>query len=162
MSVLLDASTRVVVQGITGRQGAFHAQRMAEAGTAVVAGVTPRSRRGPRLDGLSKVPVFNTMAEAVSDTGANVACIFVPPPFAADAILEDIAAGLELIVCITEGIPVIDYASRDARAAGLVVPPHRPPIARASRYPARRSKWASCPGRSTRPDAWASSAAAAR
>ena len=107
MSILLDASARVVVQGITGRQGAFHAQRMAEAGTAVVAGVTP-GRAGAAVDGLPGVPVFNTMAEAVSDTGANAACIFVPPPFAADAILEDIAAGLGLIVCITEGIPTID------------------------------------------------------
>ncbi|MCY3912882.1 MAG: succinate--CoA ligase subunit alpha [Chloroflexi bacterium] len=107
MSILLDASARVVVQGITGRQGAFHAQRMAEAGTNVVAGVTP-GRAGAAVDGLPGVPVFNTMAEAVSDTGANAACIFVPPPFAADAILEDIAAGLELIVCITEGIPTID------------------------------------------------------
>ncbi len=107
MSILLDASARVVVQGITGRQGAFHAQRMAEAGTAVVAGVTP-GRAGAVVDGLPEVPVFNTMAEAVSDSGANVACIFVPPPFAADAILEDIAAGLDLIVCITEGIPTID------------------------------------------------------
>ena len=107
MSILLDASARVVVQGITGRQGAFHAQRMAEAGTAVVAGVTP-GREGAAVDGLPGVPVFNTMADAVNATAANVACIFVPPPFAADAILEDIAAGLELIVCITEGIPTID------------------------------------------------------
>jgi len=107
MSILLDASARVVVQGITGRQGTFHAQRMAEAGPNVVAGVTP-GRAGAAVDGLPGVPVFNTMAEAVSDTGANAACIFVPPPFAADAILEDIAAGLELIVCITEGIPTID------------------------------------------------------
>ena len=107
MSILLDGSARVVVQGITGRQGAFHAQRMAEAGTAVVAGVTP-GREGAAVDGLPGVPVFNTMADAVNATAANVACIFVPPPFAADAILEDIAAGLELIVCITEGIPTID------------------------------------------------------
>lgn len=107
MSILLDASARVVVQGITGRQGTFHAQRMAEAGTAVVAGVTP-GREGAAVDGLPGVPVFNTMADAVDATSANVACIFVPPPFAADAILEDIAAGLKLIVCITEGIPTID------------------------------------------------------
>lgn len=107
MSILLDASARVVVQGITGRQGTFHAQRMAEAGTAVVAGVTP-GREGAAVDGLPDVPVFNTMADAVDATSASVACIFVPPPFAADAILEDIAAGLDLIVCITEGIPTID------------------------------------------------------
>ena len=107
MSILLDASARVVVQGITGRQGAFHAQRMAEAGTTVAAGVTP-GRAGAVVDGLAGVPVFNTMADAVHATDANVACIFVPPPFAADAILEDIAAGLDLIVCITEGIPTID------------------------------------------------------
>ena len=107
MSILLDASARVVVQGITGRQGAFHAQRMAEAGTTVAAGVTP-GRAGAVVDGLAGVSVFNTMADAVHATDANVACIFVPPPFAADAILEDIAAGLDLIVCITEGIPTID------------------------------------------------------
>ena len=107
MSILLDSSARVVVQGITGRQGTFHAQRMADAGTAVVAGVTP-GRAGCPVEGLDDVRVFNTMAGAVEATGANVACIFVPPPFAADAILEDIAAELDLIVCITEGIPTID------------------------------------------------------
>ena len=138
MSVLLDASTRVVVQGITGRQGAFHAQRMAEAGTAVVAGVTP-GRAGAAVDGLPDVPVFNTMAEAVADTGANVACIFVPPPFAADAILEDISAGLELIVCITEGIPVIDML-RVMPVLRARRPASSGPIARASRYPAAQVK----------------------
>ena len=107
MSILLDSSARLVVQGITGRQGRFHAQRMVEAGTSLVAGVTP-GRAGTAVQGLSDVPVFNTMADAVTATGANVACIFVPPSFAADAILEDIASGLDLIICVTEGIPIFD------------------------------------------------------
>ena len=124
------------------------------------AGVTP-GREGAAVDGLPDVPVFNTMADAVDATSASVACIFVPPPFAADAILEDIAAGLELIVCITEGIPTIDMLrvmpmlrASSSRLIG--------PNCRESRFPARTSRWASCRGRFTRRDAWASSAAAAR
>lgn len=104
MSVLVDKNTRLIVQGITGREGAFHAKGCAEYGTNVVGGVTP-GKGGTTHEGW---PVFNTVAEAVEKTGANVTAIFVPPPFAADAILEAEDAGLPLIVCITEGIPVND------------------------------------------------------
>jgi len=104
MSVLVDKKTRLVVQGITGSEGSFHTQQMLEYGTNVVAGVTP-GKGGTSHNG---VPVFNTVADAVRETGANAACIFVPPPFAADAILESAASELPLVVCITEGIPVRD------------------------------------------------------
>lgn len=107
MSILLDETARVLIQGITGRQGSFHAIRMVDAGTNVVAGVTP-GRAGKMVEGLDSIQVFNTTIDAVEATDANVACIFVPPMFAADAILEDVAAGLDLIVCITEGIPTVD------------------------------------------------------
>ena len=119
MSVLLDATTRLVVQGMTGSQGSFHTRLMREAGTQVVAGVTP-GRGGVAVDGLEDIPVFNTVAEATQETEANAACIFVPAAFAADAILEDAAAGLNVIVCLTEGIPVIDMlrVMPRVRAAG--------------------------------------------
>jgi succinyl-CoA synthetase alpha subunit len=104
MSVLVDKNTRLIVQGITGREGTFHAKGCAEYGTNVVGGVTP-GKGGTTHEGW---PVFNTVAEAVEKTGANVTVIFVPPPFAADAILEAEDAGLPLIICITEGIPVND------------------------------------------------------
>ena len=119
MSILLDGSTRLLVQGMTGSQGSFHTRLMREAGTNVVAGVTP-GRVGTRVAGLEDVPVFNTVAEAVSETRANAACIFVPAAFAADAILEDAAAGLDVIVCLTEGIPVLDMlrVMPRVRAAG--------------------------------------------
>ncbi len=107
MSILLDGSARVVVQGMTGRQGAFHARRMVAAGTSVVAGVTP-GRAGTMVEGLESIPVYNTVRDAVRAHSANTACIFVPAASAPDAILEDIAAGFELIVCITEGIPALD------------------------------------------------------
>ncbi len=104
MSILVDKDTRVVCQGLTGRQGSFHAEQCIEYGTRIVAGVTP-GRGGERhLD----VPVFDTVPDAVRETGANVSMIFVPAPFAADAILAAADAGVELIVCITEGIPVLD------------------------------------------------------
>ncbi len=105
MSVLVGKDTRLLVQGITGSAGAFHAKQMLEYGTKVVAGVTP-GRGGESFE--SKVPVYNTVSEAVKASGANASCIFVPPPGAADAILEAFDAGLELVVCITEGIPVTD------------------------------------------------------
>jgi len=104
MSILIDKNSRVVVQGITGRSGLFHTQQCRAYGTNIVAGVTP-GKGGIHIDG---IPVFNTVEEAVRYTNANVSMIFVPPPGAADAILECCAAGLDLAVCITEGIPVKD------------------------------------------------------
>ena len=104
MSILIDKDTRLLVQGITGREGSFHTRQCVAYGTHVVAGVTP-GKGGQSLDG---IPVFNTMGEAVDRTGANASLIFVPSPFAADAILESAAAGLGLTVCITEGIPIRD------------------------------------------------------
>jgi succinyl-CoA synthetase alpha subunit len=104
MAVLVDKNTRLIVQGITGREGTFHAKGCAEYGTKVVGGVTP-GKGGTKHEGW---PVFNTVAEAVSATGANATVIFVPPPFAADAIMEAADAEIPLIVCITEGIPALD------------------------------------------------------
>jgi succinyl-CoA synthetase alpha subunit len=104
MSIFVDANTRLVVQGITGREGSFHARQMLEYGTALVAGVTP-GKGGQTFEG--KVPVFNTVEEAVRTTGANTAVIYVPPMAAAAAVFEAADAGLPLIVCITEGIPVM-------------------------------------------------------
>ncbi len=104
MSILINKDTRVVVQGITGREGAFHAEKMREYGTRVVAGVTP-GKGGTTQDG---VPVFDSVAAAAKETGANTSIIFVPAPFAADAIAEGADAGLGLVVCITDGIPTLD------------------------------------------------------
>ncbi len=104
MSILVDENTRLLVQGITGGEGSFHTQRCIEYGTKVVAGVTP-GKGGSTVFG---VPVFNTVEAAVKETGANASIIFVPAPFAADAILEAADAGIPLVVCITEGIPVLD------------------------------------------------------
>ncbi len=104
MSILFDNTTRVVVQGITGREGQYHTRNMKEAGTTLVGGVTP-GKGGTTAEDL---PVFDTVAEAKAATGANASCIFVPPAGAADAIMEAASAGIPLIVCITEGIPVID------------------------------------------------------
>jgi succinyl-CoA synthetase alpha subunit len=104
MSILVDKNTRLIVQGITGGAGKFHAEQCQKYGTNLVGGVTP-GRGGENVLG---VPVFNTVADAVRETAANVSCIFVPAPFAADAILEAADAGIELIVAITEGIPVVD------------------------------------------------------
>jgi len=104
MSVLADKSTRLMVQGLTGREGTFHAKACAAYGTQVVGGVTP-GKGGTTHEGW---PVFNTVADAVKQTGANATVIFVPPPFAADAIMEAADAGVALIVCITEGIPTLD------------------------------------------------------
>ena len=105
MSILVDENTRLLVQGITGREGSFHAARCAEYGTNLVAGVTP-GRGGVKFE--ETVPVFNTVEQAVSETGANTSLIFVPPAFAADAIVEAVDAGIRTIACITEGIPVMD------------------------------------------------------
>jgi len=104
MSILVDESTRVLVQGITGSEGSFHTQRCIEYGTKVVAGVTPGKGGSTHLC----VPVFNTVEKAMGETGASASLMFVPPAFAADGIMEAIDAGIPLIVCITEGIPVLD------------------------------------------------------
>ena len=105
MSILVDKNSKIVVQGITGNEGSFHARACMEYGTNVVAGVTP-GKGGLKFD--DKVPIFNTVEEAVMETGANTSLIFVPPPFAADAVMEAADAGVDLVVCITEGIPVLD------------------------------------------------------
>ncbi len=121
MSILINKNTRVMVQGITGKEGSFHATQCKAYGTQVVAGVTP-GKAGQEVEG---IPVFNTVREAVKKTQADVSLIFVPPPFAADAILEAADAGIRLIVCITEGIPVNDMVrvkralrGRDVRLIG--------------------------------------------
>jgi succinyl-CoA synthetase alpha subunit len=105
VSIYIDKSSRVLIQGITGRDGSFHARQMRAYGTNVVAGVTP-GKGGQKFDG--EVPIFDTVADAAAQTRANVSVIYVPPPFAADAMMEAAAAGIDLIVCITEGVPVLD------------------------------------------------------
>jgi succinyl-CoA synthetase alpha subunit len=104
MSILINKDSRVICQGLTGRQGSFHCQQCIEYGTQIVAGVTPGRGGETHLD----VPVFDTVSQAIAETGATVSMIFVPAPFAADAILAAADAGVELVVCITEGIPVLD------------------------------------------------------
>jgi len=106
VSILITSATRLLVQGITGREGEFHSRAMLAYGTDVVAGVTPGKGGQRALD--DRVPVFNTVAEAIAETGANASCIFVPAPFAPDAMLEAASAGIPLIFCITEGIPALD------------------------------------------------------
>jgi len=127
VSILLDASTRVIVQGITGREGSFHAEQMQALGTQLVGGVSP-GKGGTKHLG---VPVFNTVADAVAATGATASGIFVPAPFAADAIMEAAAAGITLIVCITEGIPIQDMIRVKDFLRG---------------YPSARLIGANCPG----------------
>ncbi|MEE8587163.1 MAG: succinate--CoA ligase subunit alpha [Acidobacteriota bacterium] len=107
MSIWVDQDTKLLVQGLTGREGSFHAGQCREYGTRLVAGVTP-GKGGTQHEG---IPVFNTVREAANATGANVSMLFVPPPFAADAIMEAVDAGVELIVCITEGVPVLDMVA---------------------------------------------------
>ncbi|HZS09842.1 MAG TPA: succinate--CoA ligase subunit alpha [Blastocatellia bacterium] len=122
MSVLVDKNTRLIVQGLTGKEGTFHALQMREYGTNIVGGVTP-GKGGTTHEG---IPVFNTVADAVKEAGANATVIYVPPPFAADAIMEAADAGLPLIVCITEGIPTLDmvkaYQYVKARGSRLIGP----------------------------------------
>lgn len=129
MGIFVGSGTRLVVQGITGREGRFHTNRMREYGTSVVAGVTP-GRGGSEVDG---VPVYDTVAEAVERAGANASCVFVPAPAAADAVAEALAAGVETVVCITEGIPTLDVlAVLDAAKArgwrGRIIGPNCPGI----------------------------------
>ena len=106
MSILLNKESRIVVQGLTGSAGSFHAKQCLEYGSKIVAGVTPGKGGAEHLG----VPVFNTVSDAVKQAGADSSLIFVPPPFAADSILEAADAGVGLIICITEGIPVLDMA----------------------------------------------------
>jgi hypothetical protein len=142
MSILLDNTTRVIVQGITGREGQYHTSRMIAAGTNVVGGVTP-GKGGQTVEGL---PVFDTVFEAKAATDANASCIFVPPPGAADAIMEAAAAGIQLIVCITEGIPVVDMTRailmvREQRSSDQTVPDSaRPDTARSASFHIRSSR----------------------
>ena len=123
MSVFIDRQTRLIVQGITGRDGSFHTKQMMEYGTQVVAGVTP-GKGGQKFEG--KVPIFDTVEQAVKATGANTSVIYVPPPLAADAMMEAAAAGVALVVCITEGVPVLDmtrvYPFIQEKGARLVGP----------------------------------------
>jgi succinyl-CoA synthetase alpha subunit len=128
MSVLIDRSTRLVVQGLTGREGTFHAKQAAAYGTTVVGGVTP----GKGGTSHENWPVFDTVGDAVEQTGANASVIFVPPPFAADAIMEAADAGIALVVCITEGIPTLDMMRAmtflKARPATRLIGPNCPGI----------------------------------
>jgi succinyl-CoA synthetase alpha subunit len=126
VSIFIDKGTRLLVQGITGRDGSFHTKQMIEYGTQVVAGVTP-GKGGQKFE--DKVPIFNTVAQAVKATGANTTVIYVPPPFAADAMMEAADAGVSFIVCITEGVPVLDMTrvypfvkERGARLLGANCP----------------------------------------
>ncbi|HET6439973.1 MAG TPA: succinate--CoA ligase subunit alpha, partial [Anaeromyxobacter sp.] len=129
MSVLVDRHTRVLVQGITGAAGSFHARQMLAYGTAVVAGVTP-GRGGSRFE--AQVPVFDTVADAVRETGASASAIFVPPAGAADAILEAAEAGVSLVVAITEGIPILDMVrvkrSLEGRGGCRLIGPNCPGV----------------------------------
>ncbi|MEQ9400027.1 MAG: succinate--CoA ligase subunit alpha [Longimicrobiales bacterium] len=117
MAIFIDNDTKLVVQGITGRDGSFHTLQMMEYGTQVVAGVTP-GKGGQTFDGTdgTSAPIFNTMDDAVRETGANTSVIYVPPPFAAGAIMEAVDSGVDLVVCITEGVPVLDMARAHAFA----------------------------------------------
>ena len=127
MSILIDKNTKVVIQGITGAEGTFHTERMLEYGTNVVAGVTPGKGGQTHLN----VPVFNTVSEATAKTGANTSAIFVPPYFAADAIMESADAGVDLVICISEGIPTFDMikVKRYIKEKGcLLVGPNTPGV----------------------------------
>src|ERR1700710_2759729 len=119
MSILVNKNSKIIVQGFTGTEGTFHATQMIEYGTNVVGGVTPNKGGTTHLD----KPVFNTVADAVKTTGANVSIIFVPPAFAADAIMEAADGGIKVIICITEGIPTKDmiYAKEYIKGLGVVL-----------------------------------------
>src|SRR2546425_1086544 len=155
MSVLIDKSTRLLVQGLTGREGTFHAKQAAAYGTTVVGGVTP-GKGGTTHEGW---PIFDTVENAVKNTGANTSVIFVPPRFAADAVMEAADAGVALVVCITEGIPTLD-AMRALTFLKERPKTHRPPGF--ARTPKSRG-WRSSPGRRRRPSAgWATPARSSR
>jgi succinyl-CoA synthetase alpha subunit len=127
MSILVDENTKLVVQGITGKEGTFHTTQMLPYGTDIVAGVTP-GKGGAEVEG---VPVLNRVKDAVKDYGANTSCIFVPPPFAADAMLEAAEAGIGVIVCITEGIPTIDMIKTKGflrQCGAILIGPNTPGI----------------------------------
>ena len=127
MSILVNKETKVITQGFTGAQGTFHSEQALAYGTKVVGGVTPGKGGTVHLD----LPVFNTVEEAQAKTGANASAIYVPPPFAADSILEAIDAGIELIVCITEGIPVLDMVKVKRALSGtksILVGPNCPGV----------------------------------
>ena len=119
MSILINKDTKLIVQGITGRDGSFHASKMKKYGTNVVGGTSP-GKAGQEVDG---IPVFNTVKDAVAATGANTSIIFVPAAFAKDAMLEAIDGGIKLLICITEGVPTIDAvaAQRYARIKGCLL-----------------------------------------
>ncbi len=159
MSILVDKNTRLICQGITGKAGAFHAEQCQAYGTNLVGGITP----GPGGTTTLGVPVFDTCSEAVAATGANATMIFVPPPFAADAIMEAADAGIKVIVAITEGIPVLDMA----RAVAYLKAHHpgvrldRPELP-GHHHARRRARSASCRAISTSRAASASSAARGR
>ena len=157
MSILVNKHTRVICQGFTGKQGTFHSEQCIDYGTKLVGGVTPGRGGEKHLD----LPVFDTVRDAVQETGADVSMIYVPAPFAADAILEAADAGIELIVCITEGIPVNDMVRVKAALAGYGSAARSARTARASSRRAN-ARSASCRASSTSRAASASCRARAR
>jgi len=157
LSILVDKNTRLVVQGLTGKEGTFHAKQMVEYGTNIVGGVTP-GKGGTTHEG---IPVFNTVADAVKQAGANASVIYVPPAFAADAIMEAADAGIPVVVCITEGIPTLDMVKVKEYLSGKatrLIGPNCPGIISPGKWSGRTvqarlhpagQRWASSPARST-------------
>ena len=151
MSILVGKQTRVICQGVTGAQGTFHTEQAIAYGTKMVGGVSPGKGGSTHLG----LPVFDTVAEAVEASGADASVIYVPPPFAADAILEAIDAEIPLIVCITEGIPVSRHGQGQARADRLEIAADRPQLPRGA-HPRANARSASCRATSSSkaPSAW--------